>query len=711
MFRFVVKGVVQGVGFRPFVYRECVNAGLKGYVQNTGSGVVIVSDDREKLEEILKHLPPLASIDSIEVDEIEGDFSDFSIVQSSGKGYAEVPPDLYLCEDCFRELNDSGDRRYGYFFITCTNCGPRFSMTENSPYDRPMTSMSDFQMCERCKKEYENPSDRRYHAQTIACHDCGPKINLFSDGLDAGGIKEAAELIKRGEIVAIKGVGGFHLASNIEPGTLSKLREFTGRPNKPYAIMVKDLEMLDEIAEYDDEQKRLLTSIERPIVLLKKKKALEGVSELDTVGVMLPYTALHYLLFDFINQPLVMTSANMPDNPITTEKNQQFVKHVLSHDRRIVNPVDDSVIKAIGGKKLLLRRSRGFVPKSIQLPKDCRDMLALGAEMNSTFCVVKGGRATLSQFLGNTANQDAFEQYKKTIEQFLNMTKCRPELIVCDFHPSYNTSIYAQSLSNKLGVPLVKVQHHLAHAYSVVAEHDIHDFTAIVCDGLGYGSDGNIWGGEVFVNDKRVGHLEEQYLIGGDSATIHPAKFLYSVLSRFLDASELNGVMSGFFSSQELGLLSKQLEQRFNCPVTTSCARVLDAAAVLLGLCKERTYDGRPAMLLESFSTEPYELAPVIEGDVLMTTPIFKFLVENMEKDKGRLAATVQQYLAEGLFSIASRHGKQVVFSGGCAYNEIMTSYMLEQGVFVNEQVPCGDGGISFGQVAYCSANPRHDIA
>ncbi len=707
MYRILIKGVVQGVGFRPYIYNACVKAGLNGFVQNIGDGVVVEVDDKEKFLEILEGIPILSKIHALDIKDIKAKHKGFSIRESEGKGFAEVPPDLFLCKDCLKELRDNTDRRHNYFFITCTNCGPRFSMTEHSPYDRGTTTMSDFPMCEKCSKEYSEPADRRYHAQTIACHECGPKLTLTSgkkkvSGTDDAPVKAAAELLKEGKVVSIKGVGGFHLATTLDADAVNELRKLTGRKHKPYAVMCRDLEMVRTIAEIDPEQEKLLKSYERPIVVLNKLDSgeFQEVSELDTIGIMLPYTALHYLLFDHIDSPIVMTSSNRSDEPISIEAKQQLSKHILDHSRRIENPVDDSVLKRIGGETLFLRRSRGYVPRSIPL-EGTGQFLALGAEMHNTFCVYKNGRAFMSQYMGTTSNATTFKHYKKMVQKMLEFTQVEPEKIIADLHPDYNTSRYAEELAKKLKVPLIRVQHHLAHAYSVAAEHELDEFAAIVCDGLGFGEDKTIWGGEVFSNNERIGHLEQHFQLGGDKATQSPARMLLSILSRFLNERELKEYMEPHFKEKELSILHKQLEEQFNSPLTSSTGRVFDAAAVLLGLCKERTYEGRPAMLLEAHSTEPYHLQPIIEDNVLMTTPLFEYLVKNLDLESGRLAATVQQYVAEGLLTIAKRAKKPIVFSGGCAYSRVMTNYLLEQGVLINKTVPAGDGGISFGQVAY----------
>lgn len=706
MYRFLIKGVVQGVGFRPYMYNACVKAGLTGYIQNIGEGVVVDVDNKDKFLLILKKIPELARIDSYEITKNDDNYNSFQILESTGQGYAEIPPDLFLCNDCYEELNDEHDRRHKYFFITCTNCGPRFSITKKNPYDRATTTMDKFPMCEKCKKEYTDPTNRRYHAETIACHDCGPKLYLLEDGQkisldDNDAIMKATTLIKNNELVAIKGVGGFHIACNMAESTLKKLREVSKRADKPYAIMCKDLTMARKIVGVNKYEEILLSGVQRPIIALKKIQRLNHVSELETIGVMLPYTALHYLLFDYIDEPIVMTSSNMTDEPITKDDQKQFVKYILSHNRVIENSIDDSVVKIIEKKPIYLRRSRGFVPESIKMPKSSEHILAMGAELNNTFCVYKDGKATLSEYMGTTSNLKTMDNYKLMVEKFLQFTDTKPTIIIADMHPEYQTTKYAEELSQELGARLVKVQHHKAHAYSAAAEHDLKDFVSIVCDGLGYGEDGNIWGGEIFYNDKRVGHLEEQWQLGGDSATIYPAKMLLSILWKFMDLEQSKKHLQDYFDEKQLLVLHKQYEKEYNCPITTSTGRILDAAAFLLGFCSERTYEGRPAMLLDELSLEPYEIEPVIIDNILMTTPLFECLVKNIDKDKRRLAATVEIYIAKGLLKIAKQYNKPIVFTGGCACSNVMTSFMIRNKVLINQKIPCGDGGISFGQIAY----------
>ncbi len=718
-YKITVSGAVQGVGFRPFVYREAKRLALKGYVRNTSGGVEIVVYDGAFVE-ILKdksQLPPLAVIDNInicETDVSDSFFSDFEILGSKfGSGSTEILPDTAICEDCLRELNDSKNRRHKYHFTTCTNCGPRFTITSDMPYDRNVTSMSLYPMCDKCKKEYNDSSDRRYHAQTIACHDCGPKFSFFKDGKVIATSIEAVDCavteLKDGKIVAIKGVGGYHLCCDAtNPHALKALRRLIRRQTKPLAIMVSDISSVSEIAVMSDVEKSLLISKERPIVVLEKKDkdSFSEVSPLDSIGIMLPYAAIHYLILDRVDVPLIMTSCNLPGEPMGTES-QSMVNLELSDDRTIVNRVDDSVVKVIDDKSMLLRRSRGFAPKSIDVgvKKDV-EIIALGADESNTFSIYKDGKVFMSQHMGDLSNAKVTSLWEKNIEFFLKVTKSKPSIVVCDIHPDYYSTKYASELALRLGAKVVPIQHHVAHAYSVGLEHGLSSFVGITCDGSGYGLDDGLWGGEVFAvkdgDHKRVGHLSEQMLVGGESAVKEPKKMLFGILSRFLTDAELSEV---FGSSA--GIWGKQIEQDFNILKTTSYGRIFDAASALLGVCDTRTYSGEPAISLESSvsGATPYVLEPVIEEkegiSILNTTILFEFLWKNKDKDKSRLVATVFDYVARGLYLIAESLSGDlpIVFSGGVAYNRYVTGYMIKKGVLVNSKVPAGDGGISFGQI------------
>ncbi|MBN1502362.1 carbamoyltransferase HypF [Candidatus Woesearchaeota archaeon] len=717
MYLFFVKGTVQGVGFRPYIYRKAKENNLVGYVKNVGNGVEVLINDPEFVNK-LTDLPPLAKITDHITRRIKADrvYTDFKILESSAsEGETQLPPDIFMCKDCLKELRESKNRRNNYYFITCTNCGPRFSMITDYPYDRPFTSMSEFKMCAKCLEEYSNPLDRRYHAQTIACKDCGPRLILLetnkginkdiTEDSDIGTIKKAVSLIQSGEFISIKGVGGFHICALADYRIVQEVRTFLKRPNKPFAVMVKDLDMLHEIAYVSEKEAELLHSPQRPIVVLKKKNrnSLHSISELDTIGVMLPYTPLHYLIFDYINRPLLMTSCNIPGTPVEIE--ESLGKYFLTHERKIVNRCDDSVLKVIDDKTFYLRRSRGYTPLPVGLPINCKDTIAVGAELNNVICTAKSNKCYLSQYVGQTYKLETFNYLKATVEKFVKLSRLKPKTIACDLHPTYNSSIYAQGLARKYNAKLIRIQHHKAHVASVAAEHNLKDYVGIAMDGLGYGEDGKIWGGEIFdvnegVNFRRIGHLEEQPQLGGDSAALYPKKMLFGILSKILNKKAL--IELRLFEEKEAALYLKILKENFNTHYTTSAGRILDAVAALLGLCEIRTYDGRPPMILESTATEPLELDPVLKRakgkTILMTTPLVKFLIKNLHKDKGRLAATAQTYLARGMLEIAKSAGKPIVFSGGVAYNRMISSYMMKNGVLVNKEIPSGDGGICYGQ-------------
>jgi len=720
MYKIFVQGIVQGVGFRPYIYRKAKENGLVGSVKNTGNGVEIIINDKDFIEK-LTNLPPLAKITDYTIKEMKSKktYSDFIILKSTySEGETELPADIFMCDDCLKELKDKKNRRHNYYFITCTNCGPRFSMIEDYPYDRPLTSMNEFKMCSKCEAEYTNPLDRRYHAQTVACKDCGPKLKLLCGKEDISGssdvetIKKAVDLIQSKESIAIKGVGGFHICSLCDDDSVERVRNILNRPYKPFAVMVKDIDMVETVACVSAKEKELLCSPQRPIVAIEKKQKddFKSVSELDSVGIILPYTALHFLMFDFINVPLLMTSCNIPGEPVSiTEK---IGKYFLTHERKIINRCDDSVLKVIEDKTFFLRRSRGYTPIPVRLPTDCLDTVAVGAELNNVICTVKKNKCYLSQYVGDTSKYETFNFLKDTVYNSIKLTRLKPEIVVCDLHPTYNSTVFAKELAEKYNAKLIQIQHHKAHVASVAAEHTLTDYVGIAVDGLGYGDDGNIWGGEVFDvkngNEfRRIGHLEEQPQLGGDSATLYPKKMLFGILSKLLDENEL--IKLGLFDEQESRLYLKVLENNFNVPITTSSGRILDAVSALLGFCDRRTYDGRPAMILESVATKPYDFEPVISNkngkSVLMTTSLFEFLLSNINKDKGRLAATAQMYLAKGFFEIAKQKAGNeapIVLSGGVAYNRMISEFMMKNDVIVNKDIPCGDGGICYGQ-AYLS--------
>lgn len=716
MYRIFVQGVVQGVGFRPYIYRKAKEHKLIGSVRNIGNGVEIIINDKDFIKKLID-LPPLANISNYSVKKIKLNkhFSDFSILKSSITfGETELPPDIFMCHDCLNELRDEKNRRHDYYFITCTNCGPRFTMILDYPYDRPLTSMNQFKMCPQCKKEYTDPLDRRYHAQTIACKDCGPKLRLLSGVTDISGgsdietIQKAIDLIKSGEIISIKGVGGFHTSSLCNDENVQKVRELFKRPHKPYAIMAKDIKMIETIAYVSKKEEELLQSPQRPIIILKKKKknTFKVASELDSIGVMLPYTALHYLMFDYINEPILMTSSNLPGEPVSLI--EKIGHYFLTHERKIINRCDDSVLKVIQNTIFFLRRSRGYTPSPIILPIDCRDTVAVGGELNNLICTTKKNKCYLSQYIGDTSKYEAYNFLKDTVKRYIHLTRLEPKIVACDLHPGYNSTVFAKELAREYDAKLQQIQHHKAHVASVAAEYNITDYIGIAMDGLGYGDDGGLWGGEVFSVQKgnkftRIGHLEEQPQLGGDSATIYPKKMLFGILSKILTEKEL--LTLKLFTEKETRIYYKILQNSSHVQRTTSSGRILDAVSALLGFCEQRTYDGRPAMILESMATTPFIFESVFSQKqgktILMTTPLFRYLLYNKE-DKRRLAATAQIYIAKGLFQIAKKGLKKknmpIVFSGGVSYNSMISGFMLQRGVLVNKELPAGDGCICYGQ-------------
>jgi len=741
-----VSGIVQGVGFRPFIYRTAVKNGLVGYVRNRGDAVVEIVAEGKKdniakfLEQLKGEKPLLAQIYNIKTDysgEEEG-FNKFTIMKSSGEtklSGSVIPPDVSICDECLKELRDPENRRFNYFFITCTNCGPRYTITRELPYDRPNTTMQEFQMCDYCAREYRDPSNRRFHAQTVACPKCGPKAYLTSNRGEPikckDPIREAGKLLEQGYIVAIKGNGGFHVATaTTKADPLAKLRRAKHRKQKPFAIMAPDLETVRSFAEVNRWEAELLTSYRKPILLLKKRGDYylsELVSpQLHTVGVMLPYTGLHAMLFDDVEEPtFVMTSANPPSEPIVTDNDEALKKlgstvdYFLLHNRTIAQRCDDSVVRFHKKDPCLIRRSRGYAPEPIRMKfVSDRCVLAVGGELNVTSCILTGNRAFISQHIGDVENLETLRFMKNSIRHLTKLTNSRVEVVACDLHPKFTTTKLAQELGSKLECPVVQVQHHHAHTAALMAEWNVEEIVGAACDGFGYGSDGTAWGGEILYCNRegfrRLGHLDVQPMVGGDLATYHPLRMAAGILHRNMDVTEwlmshINHLPHG---KREAEVILKQLNKE-STPETTSCGRVLDAISAILGICYERTYEGEPAMKLESAALKGKDvlnLAPRYSGKVLDTT----FLVHEIftKKDSfsaADLACSAQSYLARGLAQLAIEEAEQlqvkhIGFTGGVAYNEQVTSTIRKtverQGFdfLVHHKIPAGDGGTSFGQ-------------
>jgi hydrogenase maturation protein HypF len=741
-----VSGIVQGVGFRPFIYRTAAKNGLVGYVRNRGDAVVEIVVEGKKdnvaqfLEDLKEEKPPLAQIYNITTDydgDMEG-FEEFTIIKSSGEAELSgsvIPPDVSICDECLKELRDPKNPRFNYFFITCTDCGPRYTITRGLPYDRPNTTMQEFQMCDYCAREYGDPSNRRFHAQTVACPKCGPKAYLTSNTGEPveckNPIREAGRLLEEGYVVAIKGNGGFHVATaTTKAHPIARLRKVKHRKQKPFAIMAPDLETVRSFAEVNPWEAELLTSYRKPIVLLKKRSDYylsELVSpELHSVGVMLPYTGLHAMLFDGVEEPaFVMTSANPPSEPIVTRNAEAIKKlgstvdYFLLHNRTIAQRCDDSVVRFHKEDPCLIRRSRGYAPEPIQTKFfSDRCVLAVGGELNVTSCLLIGNKAFISQHIGDVENLETLRFMKNSIEHLTKLTNSRVEVVACDLHPKFTTTKLAQELGKKLECPVVQVQHHHAHAVALMAEWNVEEMVGITCDGFGYGQDGTAWGGEVLYCNRegfrRLGHLESQPMVGGDSATYYPLRMAAGILHGTMDITEWLMSKSDKFphGKREAEVILKQLEKG-SMLETTSCGRVLDAISALLGICYERTYEGEPAMKLESAALKGKDLlnlAPRFKGKVLETTSLVHEIFTKKDScTRADLAYSAQSYLARGLAELAVRKAerlnvKHVGFSGGVAYNEHITATIrkaVEKEGFrflVHHKIPAGDGGTSFGQ-------------
>ena len=556
-------GIVQGVGFRPFIHRIATKNNLKGYVRNRGdAGVEIIVEGKQQnikqfINDLKKKKPPLAHIHKtlIHYNEEKGNFTNFTILESTDTKEltgSVIPPDISICNECLRELHTPKNPRHNYFFITCTDCGPRYTTILQLPYDRKNTTMQNFEMCKFCKDEYTNPANRRFHAQTVACPKCGPKAYLTTNKGEPisheNPIHEAGHLLEAGYVLAIKGYGGFHVASaTTKDAPILRLRKAKHRTQKPFAIMARNLETVRTFAKVSPKEKEMLLSYVRPIMLLDKANDYY-LSELiapglHNVGVMLPYTGLHVMLFENIKEPaLVMTSANPSNEPIVTEDKEALAKlgstvdYFLFHDRRIAQRCDDSVIRLHKRKVSFVRRSRGFAPAPINLKKSFNKCtLGVGAEENVTSCILLQNKAFISQYVGDVENLETFTFLKKTIHHLTMLTNAKIDAVACDLHPKFATTKLAQETANELGCSVFPVQHHHAHMLSLIGEHGLDGIIGIVCDGYGYGADGKPWGGEILHCEhgsfKRIGHLQEQAMPGGDLATRYPIRMAAGVLN------------------------------------------------------------------------------------------------------------------------------------------------------------------------------------
>jgi hydrogenase maturation protein HypF len=745
-----VRGIVQGVGFRPFVYQLAERHRLVGWVRNTTSQVEIQVEGSEAalaafVRDLRDEAPPLARIDEIETeDRSPAGYSSFEIVESrSSTGWGSISPDSATCDECLEETLDPSERRGGYPFTNCTQCGPRFTIIEDLPYDRSRTTMRCFDMCEDCRSEYDEPRDRRYHAQPVACPACGPKLGLRSatgDSIEGDPIDACASLLESGSIVALKGLGGYQLACDAtDAAAVARLRERKRRYGKPFALMVADTEWANRLCEASAREIEALQSRERPIVLMKRRAgnaiAPEVAPGLDTMGVMLPYTPLHHLLMRRVSCPLVMTSGNLSEEPIATgnreaaERLGSIADAFLLHDRDIYARYDDSVVRVLGDAVVPIRRARGYAPAPVELPFSApHDILACGAQQKSTFCLVKESKAFLSQHIGDLENLETLEHFQDSLELYQRLFRVEPKVIAHDMHPDYLSTHLAHDYPAPSAVRVV-VQHHHAHIVSAMVEHGIRGpVIGVAYDGTGYGTDGAVWGGEILIADwasfRRAAHLRYAPMIGGEAAIRKPYRMAVGYMWELCSRCAVD--FETFFDAVPVAeriLLRRQFDAKLNSPLTSSCGRLFDAAAALLGLCWEALYEGQPAVELEALADPevdeiyPYDI--IREGDGWVIDPAATLRALWCEAMAGRpvskIAATFHNTVAwftrAACRAIRDRDGlNQVVLSGGCFQNAFLTRRLLEGltkdgfEVFTHRQVPPNDGGISLGQAAVAYA-------
>lgn len=710
--RIVIKGTVQGVGFRPAVYRTAVSLGMNGTVWNDGSSVVVETDDCKNFVDALKkNLPPLAKIESVEM--VDSEYcgkKGFSISESKSKSSdVSIPTDTAICDKCLEEIFSDG-RRKNYAFTSCTDCGPRFTLLRSLPYDRKNTAMDEFPMCGKCKEEFESPEDRRFHHQTICCPDCGPEYYYSEVGemdyLDP--IKKFADSLNEGKIGIAKSWGGMHICCKLSE--IERLREWYRREQKPFAIMAKNIDAAKKYCELTEKEEELLLSKNRPIVLAKKKKIDERISPgLDNVGIFLPYTGMQHILFSHLKEDvLIMTSANLPGEPMVLDDEEIKTLNAecyLLHDQKIINRADDSVVRAYGNKTQFIRKSRGFIPSYLDFGKK-GNAVGIGAQENLSASVAKNGRIYSTQYIGNGESYGVTDYLETATDSLISMLGCVPETVAMDLHPGYANRSYGKALSEKFGCDLIEVQHHWAHAASLMAEYGKDEAVVIAIDGTGYGTDGNAWGGEVLYSTykdfKRLAHLEYIPLLGSEKA-------LYDLRRLKFAIDQINGTDTGIVKENEKEILAKMIP---NSVKSSSMGRVLDALSFSLGICEKRTYDGEPAMKTEPYLAKGKHLEGFetrTENGEIKTAHLFSLIDGNHKKEDlaHSIVFEIVKEMCQNACDFAEKKGLDSVgISGGVSYSLPIVK-MAEQCVekrglklMVHDKVPNGDGGISVGQTA-----------
>jgi hydrogenase maturation protein HypF len=743
--RIIIRGAVQGVGFRPFIYRLATEMRLYGWVANSPQGVFIeVEGQKSQLDNFLLRIergkPPHSFIQSLEFSFLDPiGFTHFEIRGSHEGGAAITPvlPDIATCADCRKEIFDPKNRRFIYPFTNCTHCGPRFTIIESLPYDRIHTTMKIFEMCEKCREEYENPLDRRFHAQPNACFRCGPHLELWSEEgktlfTHDEALPRAADAIREGKVVAIKGLGGFHLVVDARnEQAVLRLRERKRREEKPFALMYPSLESVKTDCEVSEHEERLLCSPESPIVLLQRGSGNRQSGIASSVaprnpylGVMLPYTPLHDILMEQLGFPVVATSGNLSDEPICTDEHEAVLRlHgiadlFLVHNRPIVRHVDDSVVRVMMGRELMLRRARGYAPLPICLNESVSPVLAVGGHLKNTVALTAGNQVFISQHIGDLETMQAFEAFQEVIGSFQDLYQVRPEQIVCDMHPDYLSTKYAKTQD----VSLSAIQHHYAHVASCMAENQLEGrVLGVAWDGTGYGTDGTIWGGEFLLTDeaafRRVASFRRYRLPGSEKAVKEPRRaalgMLYEILGEAVfEHSDLLPVQS--FTTSERMMLRQMVMRELNSPWTSSAGRLFDAVASLVGLYQKISFEGQAAMELEfAIQGKPTDEAYsflIREGAVGVVDwePMVLEILDDTRKGVAisEISAKFHNTLTEIIVEISKKVGEEhVVLTGGCFQNRYLTERAVhrlgEEGFrpYWHQRVPPNDGGIALGQV------------
>ena len=714
--RIVIKGTVQGVGFRPAVYRTAVSLGLFGRVWNDGSDVIIdINNGEDFLKEFEKNIPPLANIESVEKIEyrLNDDIKDFSIIpsQKNSNGIS-IPTDTSICASCLSDIKSKG-RRGNYAFTSCTDCGPRFTLLSGLPYDRDLTSMKQFPICQKCGMEFKDPKDRRFHHQTICCPECGPSYYLIDkEGkkIEGDPIVTFSRMLEKGRIGVAKSWGGMHICCTLD--NICHMREWYRREQKPFAIMVKDIETVKKYGSPTKEEIEQLTSPHKPIVLIEKKESelTELISPgLNNIGIFLPYTGMQHILFDCLkNDALIMTSANIPGEPMILDDEAVMelgADMYLLHTQSILNRADDSVMKMFEDNTYFIRKSRGHIP-SYLTTKYKGSAVAVGAQENLAGAIAKNGRIYPTQHIGNAEGIGVVEYLEKAIRFQMSLVDCRPQAIAMDLHPYYINRKFAKKLANEYDSQLIEVQHHWAHAASLIAENNLDDVVALTLDGTGHGNDGNAWGGEVLSADltsyKRLAHLEYIPLLGSEKA-------LYDLKRLKFAVDSMNGTENTEFNDRDAAVLNKLMNTSVKC---SSMGRLLDTLSYTLGVCTHRTYDGEPAMKLETLLNNG-KLIPGFETEtingVIKTANLFSRITPNMKPADVAYSVVynVMKELTRNAIDYADSKGiDNIGITGGVSYNIPICKMFKEltsgsgHGYIFHNNVPNGDGGISTGQIA-----------